>query len=148
MPEAEFQYANESHEPLLGLNGLPVVSALEHDHAPTPSLSTQTIDRSDGAGQNRREGSRSPHRDEVGEMQAGKQSTKCSFSGPIELDALRLVQSLIQEVQCPMCGSVSKAKVKGQSVVISPHPPRTVRAVRNVTRWMEQGAEWILVQKQ
>ena len=36
--------------------------------------------------------------------------------------------------------------MKGQSVVIAPHPS-TVRAVRNVTRWMEQGTEWILVQK-
>jgi hypothetical protein len=45
------------------------------------------------------------------------------------------------------CDSVSKAKLKEQSVVITPHPPRKVRAVRNVTRWMEQGTAWILVQK-
>jgi hypothetical protein len=40
-----------------------------------------------------------------------------------------------------------KAKIKGQSVVITSHPPRKLRAVRNVTRWMEQGTEWVLVQK-
>ncbi|MFL5588725.1 MAG: hypothetical protein ACJ8DI_13880 [Ktedonobacteraceae bacterium] len=44
-------------------------------------------------------------------------------------------------------GEVSKAKLKGQSVVITPHPPRKVRAVRNVTRWVEQETQWILVQK-
>jgi hypothetical protein len=42
---------------------------------------------------------------------------------------------------------VSKAKLKEQSVVIAPHPPRKVRAVRNVTRWMEQEIGWGLVQK-
>jgi hypothetical protein len=31
--------------------------------------------------------------------------------------------------------------------VISPHPPRKSRPVRNVTRWMEQGTEWVLIQK-
>ena len=37
--------------------------------------------------------------------------------------------------------------IKGQSVVSAPHPPQKVRALRNVTRWMEQGPEWLLVQK-
>ena len=41
-----------------------------------------------------------------------------------------------------------QSKGEGQSVVISPHQSRTVRAVRNVTRWMKQGTEWTLVQKQ
>jgi hypothetical protein len=59
----------------------------------------------------------------------------------------RLLESKVEVVQCPTCGSVSKAKIKGQSVVIAPHPPRKLRAVRNVTRWMEQGTAWVLVQK-
>jgi hypothetical protein len=41
----------------------------------------------------------------------------------------------------------SKAKLKEQSVVIWPHPPRKSRPVRNVTRWMEQESDWVLVQK-
>src|SRR2546421_2807451 len=55
--------------------------------------------------------------------------------------------SKVQDVQCSTCGSVSKAKLKEQSVVISPHPPRKSRPVRNVTRWMEQESDWVLVQK-
>jgi hypothetical protein len=90
---------------------------------------------------------RSGHHDEVGETHRAVPSTNCSFSGPIELEAGRLLESIVEVVQCPACGSVSKAKVKGQSVVISPHPKRQSRPVRNVTRWMEQGTEWILVQK-
>jgi hypothetical protein len=64
-----------------------------------------------------------------------------------ELEAARWLESTVEVVQCPTCGSVSKAKLKGQSVVITPHPPRKVRAVRNVTRWVEQGPDWVLVQK-
>jgi hypothetical protein len=90
---------------------------------------------------------RPEHRDEVGETHRAVPSTHCSFSGPIELEAGRLLESTVEVVQCPTCGSVSKAKVKGQSVVISPHPPRKSRPVRNVTRWMEQEMAWVLVQK-
>src|SRR5438132_12175188 len=50
---------------------------------------------------NGRVGERSPHRDEVGKTQTLVSPTHCAFSGLIELDAFRLVQSMIQEVQCP-----------------------------------------------
>jgi hypothetical protein len=89
----------------------------------------------------------SPYHDEVGETQRAVPSTHCSFSGSIKLEAASFLESKVEVVQCPTCGSVSKAKVKGQSVVILPHPPRKVRPVRNVTRWMQQGTEWILVPK-
>src|SRR5205085_7918198 len=75
------------------------------------------------------------------------QSANCAFSAPIKLQVARWLESKVQEVQCPTCGSVSKAKLKGQSVVIAPHPPRKSRSVRNVTRWMEQETEWVRVQK-
>src|SRR6266699_3894314 len=94
-----------------------------------------------------RVGEPSPRRDQVGTALPEGASTYCSFSGPIQLAAARWLESTVEVVQCPTCGSVSKAKVKGQSVVIAPHPPRKSRPVRNVTRWMEQGTEWTLVQK-
>jgi len=90
---------------------------------------------------------RASRHDVVQETHRAAPSTHCSFSGPIPLEAARWLESTVEVVQCPLCGSVSKAKVKGQSVVISPHPPRKSRPVRNVTRWMEQGTEWVLVQK-
>ncbi len=90
---------------------------------------------------------RASHHDAVGETQRAMPSPNCSFSGPIQLEAARWLESTVEVVQCPTCGSVSKAKLKGQSVVITPHPPRKARPVRNVTRWREQGTEWTLVQK-
>lgn len=92
-------------------------------------------------------GEPSPYRDQVGTVQQEGEATHCSFSGPIKLEAARWLESKVQEVQCSTCGSVSKAKLKEQSVVISPHPPRKSRPVRNVTRWMEQESDWVLVQK-
>jgi len=89
----------------------------------------------------------SAHHDEVGETRRAVPSTNCSFPGPIRLEAASFLESKVEAVQCPVCGSVSKAKVKGQSVVVSPHPPRKLRPVRNVTRWVEQGTEWVLIQK-
>jgi len=92
-------------------------------------------------------GEPSPYRDQVGTVHQEGEATHCSFSGPIKLEAARWLESKVQEVQCSTCGSVSKAKLKEQSVVISPHPPRKSRPVRNVTRWMEQESDWVLVQK-
>jgi hypothetical protein len=88
-----------------------------------------------------------PSHNEVGETQRTAPSTNCSFPGPIKLEAARWLESKVEAVQCPTCGSVGKAKVKGQSVIISPHPPRKLRPVRNVTRWAGQGSDWGLVQK-
>jgi hypothetical protein len=62
------------------------------------------------------------HHDEVGESQRAVPSTNCSFSGPIKLEVARWMESKVEVVQCPACGSVSKAKLKEQSVVIAPHP--------------------------
>ncbi len=71
---------------------------------------------------------RPPHRDEVGKTQTKVQSANCSFSGAIQLEATRWLESRVEAVQCSTCGSVSKAKLKGQSVVIAPHPPAKVAA--------------------
>ncbi len=51
-------------------------------------------------------------------------------------------------VRCPTYGSVSKAKLKGQTVVIAPHPKREKQPVRNVTRWMDRGQTGSLFRKQ
>ncbi len=88
-----------------------------------------------------------PPLDEMGETQTEASSAQCSFSGPIQLEAARWRESRVEVVQCPTCGSVSKAKLKAQSIIIASHPKRKSRPVRNVTRWMEQAMGWELVQK-
>jgi len=149
--EAEFQYADGQNSYLSDLAGMPTFVPKQPNPAPA-SLSTPPPEDATADQKARKPKSRvgepSPRRDQVGTAQQEEKSTQCSFSGPIKLEAVRWLESTVQEVQCPTCGSVSKAKLKGQSVVIAPHPPRKSRAVRNVTRWMEQETQWGLVQKQ
>jgi len=148
--EAEFEYADRQNGYLSNLASLPTFVPRPPDPASSP--------QSEGAPQDvtveqktrkpkSRVGESSPRRDPVGTARPVADTAFCSFSGSIELEAVRWLESRVEVVQCPTCGSVSKAKLKGQSVVITPHPPRRVRAVRNVNRWMEQGTEWTLVQK-
>ncbi len=144
--EAELRYADGQNTHLSNLASMPTAVPKGRDSASTPQTFDTTIDRK-ARKPKTRVGEPSPRRDKVGTGKPEGESTHCAFSGPIELDALRLVKSLIQEVQCPSCGSVRKAKVKGQEVLITPHKPRTVRAVRNVARWMQQETAWVLVQK-
>jgi hypothetical protein len=145
--EAEFQYADGQNSYLSDLASMPTFVPKQPDPASPstpPSKDGTTAQKSKPKG---RIGEPSPRRDQVGTAQQEGETTHCSFSGPIQLEVGRLLKSTVEVVQCPTCGSVSKAKIKGQSVVIAPHPPRKARPVRNVTRWMEQGTEWTLVQK-
>src|SRR5436190_5443947 len=142
--EAEFQYADGQNSYLSELASMPTFTSKQPDPAPpsTPPTADQKTRKPKG-----HIGEPSPYRDQVGTVQQEGEATHCSFSGPIKLEAARWLESKVQEVQCSTCGSVSKAKLKEQSVVISPHPPRKSRPVRNVTRWMEQESDWVLVQK-
>jgi hypothetical protein len=150
--EAEFQYAGSQNSYLSDLASLPtfVPGLLASLQEPRPQPDSQEADGTDKQDTHKpksRPGEPSPRRDQVGTAEVERAATRCSFSGPIELEAARWLESTIQEVQCPTCGSVSKAKLKGSDVLIAPHPKRQSRAVRNVTRWTEQGADWGLVQK-
>jgi hypothetical protein len=147
--EAEFQYADGQNSYLSNPASMPTFIPKQHYPAPafpsTPFLEDAT------ANQKRqlksRQGSPSPRRDQAGTAQQGKEATHYSFSRPIQLGTVRWLESMVLEVQCPTCGSVSKARPNGQQIVIAPHPARKSRAVRNVTRWMEQETEWGCVQK-
>jgi len=138
--EAEFQYADGQNSYLSELASMPTFTSKQPDPAPpsTPPTADQKTRKPKG-----HIGEPSPYRDQVGTVQQEGEATHCSFSGPIKLEAARWLESKVQEVQCSTCGSVSKAKLKEQSVVISPHPhpPRKSRPVRNVTRWMEQESD-------
>lgn len=140
--EAEFQYADGQNSYLSDLASMPTFVPKQPDPAPaspsTPHLDDVTVDQKTRKPK-RRSGSPLPRRDQVGTEQQEGDATHCSFSGPIKLEALGWLESTVEVVQCPTCGSVSKAKLKEQLVVIVPHPPRKSRPIRNVTRWMQRG---------
>jgi hypothetical protein len=150
--EAEFKHATEHNSYLSDLASLATFVPTQPDSAPAQdgvpanpangTLNQQTPKRK------RRPGESSPRRDQVGTSGVDRAATQCPFSGPIQLEAKRWLESAVQEVQCPTCGSVSKAKLKGSSVVIAPHPQRKSRPVRNVTRWAgRDDADWVIVEK-
>lgn len=62
--------------------------------------------------------------------------------------ALDGFQARLAAKECPRCGSVSNAKLKGQSVVITPHPPRKVREVAQCHPLDGRKRGWELVQKE
>jgi hypothetical protein len=145
--EAEFQYADGQNSYLSDLASMPTFVPKQPDPAPsTPSPKEVTAEQKTRKPKSR-PGEPSPRRDQVGAAQQDREATHCSFSGAIQLEASRWLESTVEVVQCPKCGSVSKARLKEQAVVIVPHPPRKSRPVRNITRWMEQGTAWLLVQK-
>jgi hypothetical protein len=146
--EAEFQYADGQNSYLSDLASMPTFVPKQPDPAPPSTPSPKGMpDEQKTHKPKRRVGEPSPRRDPVGTAQQDRETTSCSFSGAIQLEASRWLESTVQEAQCPTCGSVSKARLKEQSVVIVPHPPRKSRPVRNVTRWIEQGTEWVFTQK-
>ena len=148
--EAEFRYAEGQNGYLSELASMPTFAPPQPDLAsPSPSNpppEEETAEQKKSK-RNGRVGEPSPRRDQVGTAQQEGEAAQCSFSGSIKLEAARWLESHVQEVQCPTCGSVSKAKLKGQRIIIAPHPPRKSRPVRNVKRWTGQGSEWILIQK-
>jgi hypothetical protein len=149
--EAEFEYADGQNSYLSNLASLPIFIPRQPDSAPSPEQ--EPASHTNGTGNQKTHksksypGERSPRRDQVGTAQEERAVTHCSFSGPIQLEAIRWLESTVQEVQCPTCGSVSKAKLKGQTVVIALHQERKLRPVRNVTRWAGQGTNWTVVPK-
>jgi hypothetical protein len=150
--EAEFQYAGGQNSYLSDLASLPAFvpgqpASLQEPQPQPENQEANGTGKRDGHKRKSRLGEPSPRRDQIGTDEVERTASRYSFSGAIRLEASRWQESTVEVVQCPTCGSVSKAKLKGQSVVIAPHSPRMSRAVRNVTRWMQQGIEWVLVQK-
>lgn len=146
--EAEFQYAEGQNSYLSELASMPTFSPSQPDPASPSTLYPEDVTTDQKTSKPKaRVGEPLPRRDQVRMAEEDREATRCSFSGAIRLEATRWLESAVEVVQCPTCDSVSKAKLKGSSVVIAPHPPRKSRAVRNVTRWMGQGPDWDLVQK-
>jgi hypothetical protein len=83
-------------------------------------------------------GQRIPRRDRVGPTQtAGKKPEKCSFSGGVELSPTQLAQAALAKLQCPECGAIWTARIRGETVSFPAHPPRTTRVTQAVQRWCD-----------
>jgi hypothetical protein len=93
-----------------------------------------------------RVGQRRPQRDPVGAMAQPTTPTKCLGSGALDVDAHRLAQSAIAQVECPVCGAVRTAKLTAQRVVLPVHTPLKTHTTRKGARWSKGEMGWALSQ--
>ncbi len=109
-------------------------TAAETEEAPPPKKTTRGV------------GERSPGRDPVGPAeQAVEKPEKCAFSGTaVNLSPAQLAQAALAKLQCPECGAIWTARVRGEAVSFPPHPSRTNKRAQVVSCWIRQGATWTL----
>jgi AAA domain len=96
-----------------------------------------------------RRGQRAPQRDSVGPTEAAEEKPeKCSFSGTaVNLSPAQLAQAALSKLQCPECGAIWTARIRGETVSFPPHPRRTNRRAQAIPRWIRQGTMWELFEK-
>jgi hypothetical protein len=113
----------------------------EHRLEPTTAFSdTEPLPKRPSA----RIGERVPRRDTVGAMSSEEKPKRCSFSGAVDLSPARLTQAGIAKLQCPECGAMWTARIRGTVVSFPPHPPRSTRVVQTISRWIKRGGAWEL----
>lgn len=147
--EQELRYTASRREHLWSLLGMNAVER-SWDTLPTadspalkPEAETEGLPRQKTT--TRRVGERAQGRDPVGlaEKVAGKPE-KCAFSGAVvNLSPARIAQATLAKLQCPECGAIWTARVRGETVSFPPHPPRTYKRVQAVPCWIRQGTAWM-----
>ncbi len=152
MAEQKLHYTESSRErlwSLLGMSVIPVDESKPSLDASTNSVSPSgTLEEVSPKMHKRRVGQRSPGRDSVGEAKIEEKTLKCPFVGTIELTPDQISQAGISKLQCPECGAMWTARIRGKAVFFPAHPPRVTSTVRDIPRWMKRGEVWALAEKQ
>jgi DNA polymerase III delta prime subunit len=95
-----------------------------------------------------RAGEPAPRRDQVGLTHPAEEKPgKCPFSGAVDLSPVQLATSALAKLQCPECGAIWTARIRRDTVLFPPHPPRTTKVVQAVSRWIKQGTTWTLSER-
>lgn len=122
---------------LLGMNDLSGNSSGEHFPEPTPPPTKP-----------KPAGEQHPVRHEVGETKSQTATGNCSFSGQeVGISISELEQAGVTKLQCPECGAIWAAKIKGGKVYFANHTAPTRKRSQVFPRWMKVNIRWTLVQK-
>lgn len=90
-----------------------------------------------------RAGQQMPQRRVVGEPNLEAKSEKCSFSGAaVDLSPAQLARTDNTKLQCPECGAIWTARIRGEMVSFPAHTPPTKKRSQASSRWIRQGATW------
>jgi Zn-finger nucleic acid-binding protein len=65
----------------------------------------------------------------------------------VEISISELEQSGVAKIQCPECGAVWAAKMKGGNVFFANHTAPTRKRSQAFPRWMKVNIRWTLVQR-
>lgn len=148
--EQELCYTASRREHLWSLLGMSTTPERKPD---TPAADAHVIrthvERNSPLPQKRathRAGQRAPRRDSVGPTEVAEQKPeKCSFSGAaVNLSPAQLAQVALAKLQCPECGAIWTARIRGETVSFPAHSPRTTRVTQTISRWIRQGTIWTL----
>jgi len=150
--EQKLHYTESSRERLWSLLGMSGIPASEPKSVPDGGSvdlvpSSGTLEEVPPRAPKSRVGQRSPGRDPVGEMKPEEKPTKCSFLGLIELTPDHIAQAAISKLQCPDCGAMWAARIRGNTVLFPAHPPRVTSTSRDISRWVKQETGWVLSEK-
>src|SRR6266851_5257253 len=147
--EQELHYTASRREHLWNLLGMSAATERKLDSKASPEThatgaAAETEESPPQKRTPRRVGERSPGRDRVGPTeQTVEKPEKCAFSGAVEnLSPAQLTQAALAKLQCPECGAIWTARVRGETVSFPPHPPRTNKRTQVVSCWIRQGATW------
>lgn len=132
---------------LLGMNDMPSLTSAPAIPLPPAELARAEVRAAPPHPPvRRRVGQRQPHRDPVGGIAPLAPPTKCQGAGALDVDASRLTQSAVTQVECPVCGAVRTAKLTAQRVVLPAHAPLKTHTTRKGARWSKGETGWVLSQ--
>ena len=152
--EQELHYTASRRERLWNLLGMHAATERKPDTLPAAGVHAEAAQAGTEEAPPQKKtthhvGERSPQRDPVGLTEkAVDKPEKCSFSGAtVNLSPAQLAQAALSKLQCPECGAIWTARIRGEMVSFPPHPPRTNRRAQAIPRWIRQGATWTLSEK-
>lgn len=85
---------------------------------------------------------RAATRDPIGEYIPEGKTNKCSFSGIIEIDAKRFLDSNIERVECPECHALRQINPRNGILRYPSHDKRKTRTPQIEPRWAQGETEW------
>lgn len=88
---------------------------------------------------------RAATRDPVGEHIPTGNTNRCSFSGTIEIDAQRFLESGIERIECPDCHALRQITPRNGILRYPTHDKRKTRAPQTEPRWVQGEAGWEVI---
>jgi len=144
--EQELHYTASRRQHLWSLLGMSAATERKEEPEAVTQAITAEVEKEESSPQKKttRRGEQSPRRVPVGPTLAAEEKPeKCSFSGAVvELSPVHLAQAALSKLQCPECGAIWTARIRGETVSFPPHSPPTKRRAQAVPRWIRQGATW------